>query len=368
MRSRILMLACLLLSALMLPIDAVEPECATLAAKWCAGQYTGLDDIERAVVKSTNDLRAKAGLRPLTVEPALQIAARQHSAEMGALGYFAHESPMTAWRKSWQRTYFAGYWGQEVGENIALVENGKFTTPEAVAGHFLKLWIASPSHKANMLKAEWKLIGVGFVKCGNTYFGTQVFANPLVTIEEATISRASGHMVVARLNGTHQTGTIDIWVNRLHYQSVTPVKGEWFTTLSYPRDSGTYSIMVSANSQIVWMAELDTSKTEDSLGKERVIKPKVVTHASADLVPVTGVKLRVTARLPEMRQTVHILRDLQPYAQYMSDKDRRITFDLLLPARTVPYTITTVVKDCVEDLLFIDTKKPLAEAFCGRPN
>ncbi|HEY3415706.1 MAG TPA: CAP domain-containing protein [Armatimonadota bacterium] len=366
MHARFLLLAWLLFSFLTLPGLAAGSGCATLSAKWSCDQFPGQEAIERAVVTLTNAERSKAGVRQVTVESALQTAARQHSGEMGAQNYFAHESPVELWRKPWQRTYYAGYWGQEVGENIASVENGHFTTPESIAAHFMNLWMTSPSHKANLLRADWKIIGVGFVKCGNTYFGTQEFANPLVTLEEATLTRVSGEMVVARLDGTRRSGDVDIWVDSQHYKTISPTRGEWSATVSYPRHSGCYEVAVSVGQEIVWSIKLDTDNTESPLRSERAVKGKVVNHADADIVPFSGLKLHVVASVPATRQPVCILQDDQPCCQPTVSRDRHITFDQILPERSTPYTLTFVVNEQAEELLYIDTKKPLAEAFRNR--
>ena len=38
-----------------------------------------------------------------------------------------------------------------------------------------KNFMGSPSHKANIIKAEYNEIGIGIVKIGSDYFVTQIF-------------------------------------------------------------------------------------------------------------------------------------------------------------------------------------------------
>ena len=55
----------------------------------------------------------------------------------------------------------AGYGFWEVGENLA------WATPELSAGRMLRLWLRSPEHRANLLLASWREIGIGVVHVGS---------------------------------------------------------------------------------------------------------------------------------------------------------------------------------------------------------
>jgi len=128
---------------------------------------SGLTALEARVVELTNQERAKAGCGPLRVDQRLVKAARAHSADMAAKGYFSHTSP--SGETPWDRMKKAGY-PASGGENIAM----GYPTAEAV----MKGWMNSSGHRANILNCGYKAIGVG-VKTGSggpwwtQNFGTQ---------------------------------------------------------------------------------------------------------------------------------------------------------------------------------------------------
>jgi uncharacterized protein YkwD len=96
---------------------------------------------------------------PLRESAALDRSARQHSDEMGRLGYFGHASADgTVFWKRIRRYYRAnGYSYWSVGENLL------WSSPSVTAGHALKLWIGSPEHLRNLLTPQWRQIGVSAV-------------------------------------------------------------------------------------------------------------------------------------------------------------------------------------------------------------
>ena len=56
------------------------------AAVWTLSGFPGEAAFEARIVSLTNTARELAGVRPVRVDPRLQAAARQHSAEMQQLG------------------------------------------------------------------------------------------------------------------------------------------------------------------------------------------------------------------------------------------------------------------------------------------
>ncbi|WP_426567607.1 CAP domain-containing protein [Streptomyces canus] len=127
---------------------------------------TGLAGTEADVVDLTNRERARAGLRPLAVDPLLAAAARAHSEDMVARSFYSHTSPDGS--RPWDRAAAAGSTRRTIGENIAC---GQRSPAEVVEG-----WMNSPGHRANILKADFTHIGVGFAGGGpaGTYW-TQLF-------------------------------------------------------------------------------------------------------------------------------------------------------------------------------------------------
>ncbi|MEU2900168.1 CAP domain-containing protein [Streptomyces sp. NPDC001273] len=126
----------------------------------------GLDRTAGEVVDLTNRERARAGLPPLSRDARLTAAAQAHSADMVARDFYSHTAPDGS--RPWDRAAAAGSARRTVGENIAC---GQRSAAEVVEG-----WMNSPGHRANILKADFTHIGVGFAGGGRagTYW-TQLF-------------------------------------------------------------------------------------------------------------------------------------------------------------------------------------------------
>ncbi|MFI6387691.1 CAP domain-containing protein [Nonomuraea sp. NPDC050540] len=121
--------------------------------------------VEEEVVKLTNAARAAGGCKPLTHDPKLNAAARGHSADMAAKGYFSHTSQDG--RSPGDRIKAAGFGSMSAwGENIAM---GQRTAASVVDG-----WMKSPGHKANIMNCNYTHIGAGQDPKGPHW--TQVFA------------------------------------------------------------------------------------------------------------------------------------------------------------------------------------------------
>jgi uncharacterized protein YkwD len=118
-----------------------------------------LGTLNRQVLAAVNKFRAAHGLARLRESSALDRSARQHSLEMGRLGYFGHSSANGTifWRRI--RHYYGSrnysYWS--VGENLL------WAAPSVDAGRAMALWIASPEHLKNLLTPQWRQIGVSAV-------------------------------------------------------------------------------------------------------------------------------------------------------------------------------------------------------------
>ncbi|MBO2466050.1 CAP domain-containing protein [Actinomadura violacea] len=117
-----------------------------------------------AVVALTNAERAKAGCKPLRVDQRLATAARRHSTDMAAHGYFDHDS--LNGDSPWTRMLDAGY-PSPGAENIA---KGYATAAAVVGG-----WMDSPGHRANLLNCGLRAIGVGMAAGPDGPLWTQDF-------------------------------------------------------------------------------------------------------------------------------------------------------------------------------------------------
>ena len=103
------------------------------------------------IISLTNAARAGVGLTPVVYNGQLASAAQSKANDMALSEYFAHTSPtgVTPWY--WIRS--AGYTYTYAGENLAV----HFSEAEDVTAG----WMASPSHRANILEPRFEEIGVG---------------------------------------------------------------------------------------------------------------------------------------------------------------------------------------------------------------
>jgi uncharacterized protein YkwD len=121
------------------------------------GSTQPLSSLLQQVVTLTNDFRRQNGLADLTVNNKLNAAAQTHSQNMALQDFFAHEGKDGS--EPWDRMTAAGYQWSKAAENIAA---GYQTAADVVNG-----WINSPGHRANMLDASVKEIGVGYYFLAN---------------------------------------------------------------------------------------------------------------------------------------------------------------------------------------------------------
>ena len=122
-------------------------------------RHTAMQALESGVLGEINATRRAHGLVPLRVSAALTAAARQHTVEMARLGYFAHNSANGgSFDRRIVRYYPSAhrrFWS--VGENLL------WSSPDVDASTALQLWMNSPEHRANLLTARWREIGVSAV-------------------------------------------------------------------------------------------------------------------------------------------------------------------------------------------------------------
>jgi uncharacterized protein YkwD len=146
---------------------------APVASPGKASTHVALSSLESGVLQHLNKIRAEHGLEPLRLNARLTAAAEQHSHEMGADGYFEHNShDGTAFWKRINRWYGqAGYGFWSVGENLL------WSSPDVDPSRAMQLWMNSPEHRANILTARWREIGVSavhFQDAPGTYRGLEV--------------------------------------------------------------------------------------------------------------------------------------------------------------------------------------------------
>jgi uncharacterized protein YkwD len=139
----------------LLACSAVICCCAVLA--WQPGaahaKTAGLDGTERKVVKLVNKIRARHGLRRLKASRALARAANDHTGDILRTDVLSHCSSDGTPMAMRVRRYTGADW---VGENIATV-----TRKGSAAREVVRMWMASPGHRAVLLSPGGRRIGVG---------------------------------------------------------------------------------------------------------------------------------------------------------------------------------------------------------------
>ena len=154
------------------------------------------------VVAATNAERSKYGLPALAYNSQLSSAALSKGQDMFNNQYWAHTSP--AGKEPWSFIQEAGYVYQVAGENLA---RDFMTTPD-----MLTAWMASPTHKANIVNSRYSEIGVAVIN-GNllgvdTTLVVQMFGKqretvvqresvPVVPIAKASTQEPAGQTLPA---------------------------------------------------------------------------------------------------------------------------------------------------------------------------
>jgi uncharacterized protein YkwD len=118
---------------------------------------TGLDAAGQATLCLLNRERTQRGLQPLRINQLLAAASLAHSQDMVRQRYFEHTSPDG--RSVGDRLRAIGYSrgvSASAGENIAY-GFGATATPAAI----VRIWMNSPGHRADILRAAFTEIGIG---------------------------------------------------------------------------------------------------------------------------------------------------------------------------------------------------------------
>jgi uncharacterized protein YkwD len=102
-----------------------------------------------ALLTAVNDVRRAHNLRPLRVDTSLVRAARAYSTTLVRRNVFTHGA---------LGSRLAGYRvrGPLYGENLAWGKGDR-----ATARGIVRDWLASPGHRANLLRPGWTRIGIG---------------------------------------------------------------------------------------------------------------------------------------------------------------------------------------------------------------
>ncbi|OGE32077.1 hypothetical protein A2631_03085 [Candidatus Daviesbacteria bacterium RIFCSPHIGHO2_01_FULL_44_29] len=140
---------------------------------------------QKEVISLTNAQRVAHGLSEVRENEMLDKAAEAKAKNMFAEDYWAHYSP--SGKDPWGFIQRAGYKFLYAGENLA---RNFYTSDEVVDA-----WMASPSHRDNLLNAKYQEIGIavveGVLKGQKTTLVVQEFGTPVESLADATKTPAT---------------------------------------------------------------------------------------------------------------------------------------------------------------------------------
>jgi uncharacterized protein YkwD len=148
------------LRRLALPALAACSLSAAAAAPASASPCTAGASARSTTLCLINAQRSAHGVRALRLDHRLSRAARRHSRDMVAHGYFAHDSQNgTGFSARIASTgWMTGRSRWNVGENLAW-GTGSLATPRSIVA----AWMHSAGHRHNILQPRFRLIGIGIV-------------------------------------------------------------------------------------------------------------------------------------------------------------------------------------------------------------
>lgn len=149
------------------------------------------------VVSITNQERSKSGLSQLRYNSQLSAAAQAKANDMFSKQYWSHTAPDGT--EPWDFIVNSGYSYRVAGENLA---RDFATTPQMVSA-----WMASPTHRANILHPRYEEIGIAVVNGKlndiETTLVVQMFGTPRTT-QAAQVPSSADSTTTTTTNPTNQ--------------------------------------------------------------------------------------------------------------------------------------------------------------------
>lgn len=144
------------------PVSTNTTNFSNKSAVAVTGDCSQLNSFFSELLALTNQARQDAGVGPLRFSYQLGQAAQNHTQAMGTQNFFSHTGKDNSTFVS--RIAATGYQYTAVGENLAAGQ----PTPQSVVQN----WLNSPSHKANLLAADFTEVGFGLYNAtGSSDFG-----------------------------------------------------------------------------------------------------------------------------------------------------------------------------------------------------
>lgn len=173
------------------PKKTDNPKYQPVKTQPAASHAVTIGQTEMKILEYTNAERAKKGLAQLTLDEKLSNVAAGHSLDMASKNYFSHvnlqgENPTKRAERMGYDVHknLEGGWSRHgIGENLGKLPTGNVrgygyvaNTPDAIAKAQVALWMNSEGHRANILKGDYDLIGIGVsMSSSGFYYSTQNF-------------------------------------------------------------------------------------------------------------------------------------------------------------------------------------------------
>lgn len=179
---------------------------------------SGIEVLEKAIFQLVNEEREKQRLGTLIYDSKLELAARQHSKEMGELNYFSHISPTNKNREPKDRVRNAGLTEMSMAENIYTIYgyNTDILPTKIVEG-----WMLSPGHRKNILNRDFTHAGVGVTATADgIYYATQVFVHRDLELHKIEVSKKKVREYILTIYlKTEKQNEIGIFLDNQYYST-----------------------------------------------------------------------------------------------------------------------------------------------------
>ncbi|CAG0946841.1 hypothetical protein ANRL1_03339 [Anaerolineae bacterium] len=153
-------------------------------------RQTDFEQTAKLIIADINNARAQRGQALLRADTTFTRIASDRSTDMIARKYFSHYDPQTAQQPLLRYLQAGKVAYSAAGENIAEIKNdaawvlpwltvvARFT-PNDLAIEFVKGWLNSPEHRANIYSAQYRRTGVALSASGDArrIVATQVFSD-----------------------------------------------------------------------------------------------------------------------------------------------------------------------------------------------
>ena len=132
-------------------------------------------DLEEQLVALANAYRAEEGKEALSSDPAFQVAARAHAADMMINGFMGHKSSTGLGFDSRMRVFV-----DDITKYPSLAENAardtkKTPVDKAKARALFQQWVESRPHRKALLNRSYRHVSTGVIQKGNSIWAVQIF-------------------------------------------------------------------------------------------------------------------------------------------------------------------------------------------------